>query len=295
MKWRKFKDTLAARWMGGMIGLTNLVTWLIAVGLLLKAWPILRETPLGELLLSTQWRPLRGHFGLLAFIVGTAEVTLIAMLLAVPLCLLSAVYLSEYASARVRNVMQLIMDILAGVPSVVFGVWGILVVVPLVRAAGEAVGQPTTGYSLLAGGVILAVMVIPVIISVSLEVLRSVPVEAREASLALGATRWETIRHVLVRSCLRGLVASVALGFTRALGETMAVLMVVGNVPMIPSSLFSPAYPLPALIANNYGEMMSIPRYDSALMLAALILMVVVAGFNLLAHLTLHRFERRVR
>jgi len=295
MRWRRLSDSLAARWMGGMISLTNLVTWLIAVGLLLKAWPILRETPVGELLFSTQWRPLRGQFGFLAFIVGTAEVTLIAMVFAVPLCLLSAVYLSEYASARIRAGMQLIMDILAGVPSVVFGVWGILVVVPAVRALGEAVGQPPPGYSLLAGGVILAIMVIPVIISVSLEVLRSVPMAAREASLALGATRWETIRHVLARSCLRGLVASVVLGFTRALGETMAVLMVVGNVAVIPTSLFSPAYPLPALIANNYGEMMSIPRYDAALMLAALILMVVVAGFNLMAHLALHRFERRVR
>jgi len=120
-----------------------------------------------------------------------------------------------------------------------------------------------------------------------------VPAEATEASLALGATRWETVKYVVLRGALRGIMAAIVLGFARAFGETMAVLMVVGNVPQVPTSLFDAAYPLPALIANNYGEMMSIPMYDSALMLAALILLLVVAGFTLAAHLVLQQVERR--
>jgi phosphate transport system permease protein len=136
-------------------------------------------------------------------------------------------------------------------------------------------------------------MVAPVIISIADEVLRGVPVAMREASLAVGATRWETVKHVSLRYAAPGLVASVVLGFSRAFGETMAVLMVVGNVATSPKSVFDPAYPLPALIANNYGEMMSIPLYDSALLLAALILMVTVLAFNLAAQGVLVLARRR--
>jgi phosphate transport system permease protein len=228
--------------------------------------------------------------------VGTLEVTALAMVLAVPICLLCAIYLSEYAPRRLREVVRPLMDILAGIPSVIFGLWGVLVIVPLVRAAsGWFGGPPRSGYSVLAGAYVLTVMVAPIIVAVSVEVLQAVPRGAREAALALGATRWETVRHVVVRRSQRGLAAAVVLGFTRALGETMAVMMVVGNVAKIPGSLFDPAYPLTALIANNYGEVMSIPLYEAALMTAALILMLVVAGFNLAAQLTLHRMERGVR
>jgi phosphate transport system permease protein len=136
-------------------------------------------------------------------------------------------------------------------------------------------------------------MVSPIIISVAMEVLRTVPIQARETALALGATKWQAIKHVLLRSALHGILSAIVLGFARAFGETIAVLMIVGNVPKVPKSIFDPAYPLPALLANNYGEMMSIPLYNSALLLSALILLVVVGGFNLTAHLTLLRFEKR--
>ncbi len=169
----------------------------------------------------------------------------------------------------------------------VYGLCGVLVIVPFVRMLGEFLGKLTTGYSLLSGGLILAVMVTPFVISVSVEVLRMVPDQVRESALALGATKWETVKHVVLKKARRGLIAAVVLGFARAFGETMAVLMVVGNVAEVPSSIFDPAYPLPALIANNYGEVMSIPLYDSALMSAALILMVLVALFSLTAHYTL--------
>ena len=125
----------------------------------------------------------------------------------------------------------------------------------------------------------------------SLEILRAVPHEVREASLALGATRWQTIKHVVMRKALPGVAAAIVLGISRAFGETMAVLMVVGNVPKIPGSVLDPAYPLPALIANNYGEMLSIPLYDSALMLAALILLLVIVIFNVLSRMILIRVE----
>jgi phosphate transport system permease protein len=293
MLWRRIKDSAATNSMRLALAVVNSLLVLLVIGLLVKARPILERTSILDLLLSSSWHPLKGEFGFFPFIVGTLAVTAMAMILAIPICLLSAIYLSEYAHRRLREVVRPVIDLLAGIPSVIYGFWGVIVVVPLVRTLGHAVGSPTTGYSLLSGGIILAIMVFPIIISVSTDVLQSVPAEATEASLALGATRWETVKHVILRSALRGLMAAIVLGFARAFGETMAVLMVVGNVPQVPTSLFDAAYPLPALIANNYGEMMSIPLYDSALMLAALILLLVVAGFNLGAHLFLFRVERR--
>jgi phosphate transport system permease protein len=290
---RRLKDSFATTSIRLSLILVNAIAFVIAVTLFVKAKPILAKTTLSHLLFSSSWHPLKGHFGFFPFIIGTLEVTAMAMIIAVPICLLSAIYLSEYANKRFRDFVRLVVDILAGIPSVIYGLCGVIAIVPLVRVFGQAMGSPTTGYSLLAGGIILAIMVSPVIISVALEVFRTIPRAARENSLALGITTWEMVKHVILRSSLHGIIAAVVLGFARAFGETIAVLMVVGNVAKVPLSLFDPAYPLPALIANNYGEMMSIPLYDSALMFAALLLMVVVGGFSLGAHLTLLRIERR--
>jgi phosphate transport system permease protein len=292
MNWRKAKDKLAARSMLLAIAFANSLAFLIALGLFLKSRPVLVKESILNLIFSSSWAPLRGEFGFFPFIVGTIEVTLIAMVLTIPVCLLSAIYLSEYAHRHVREGVRLVVDIMAGIPSVIYGLWGILIVVPFVRDLGRALGYATTGYSLLSGGIILGMMVSPIIISVSLEVLRSVPMEAREATLALGTTRWETVKHVVLRVARHGILSAIVLGFTRAFGETIAVLMIVGNVPKVPQSIFDPAYPLPALLANNYGEMMSIPMYESALLLSAFILLLVVSGFNLVAHITLLRTER---
>jgi len=290
---RKFKDNLSSLSIRLSLIFVNTMAFIIAIILFIKSKPILAKTTLSHLLFSTSWHPIRGDFGFFPFIIGTLEVTAIAMILAVPVCLLSAIYLSEYAHRRFRVFVRLVVDILAGIPSVIYGVCGVIAIVPLVRVLGQAVGSPTTGYSLLAGGIILAIMVSPVVISVALEVFRTIPQAARENSLALGITRWEMIKYVILRSSLHGIIAAIVLGFARAFGETIAVLMVVGNVAKVPNSLFAPAYPLPALIANNYGEMMSIPLYDSALMFSALLLMIVVGGFSLAAHITLLRIERR--
>ena len=297
------KDSLPSRprrkrrileWLGVFAGrfvliVINVLALGIFCGLLWKAGPILQATPLGDLLFSSDWHPLKNSFGLFPFIAGTLAVTGLAMLMAIPVCLLASVYLAEYAGQRFREVARLVIDILAGIPSVIYGLCGILVIVPFVAWLGDLAGASTTGYSLLAGGLVLAVMVIPFIISISVEVLRMVPDPVRESALALGATRWEAVKYVVLRKAKRGLLAAVVLGFARAFGETMAVLMVVGNVAEVPASVFDPAYPLPALIANNYGEVMSIPLYDAALMTAALILMLVVAFFSLTAHYTLMR------
>jgi phosphate transport system permease protein len=291
--------------MGGLAIGAALLVAVIITALLARAWPILRSQPLEELLLGRAWHPLEGAFGFRPFIVGTLWVTALAMTIAVPLCMLSAIYLAEYAPTTMQRVVRPLIDLLAGIPSVVYGLWGVLTVVPLIREhVGpwvdrhlghipffSTVANPT-GYGVLAGGIILAVMVFPIVVSVMEEVLHSVPDGLREATLALGVTRWLMVRRVLLRRALPGVIAAVVLGFSRAFGETMAVLMVVGNVPQVPRSLFDAAYPLTALIANNYGEMMSVPLYDAALMAAGLFLLLIVLGFNLLARLVLQQTRR---
>lgn len=273
----------------------------VIVALALRARPILEVKSLGELLGGQVWKPLQGEFGFYPFIMGTIWVTVVSMILAVPVCLLSAIYLSEYARPSLRAVMKPMLDLLAAIPSVVYGVWGVIAIVPWVQsgvapALSRWLGfiplfanQNPTGFNVLSGSIVLAVMVIPFIIAVTYEVFRVVPDGLREASLALGATRWETVKYAVLPQTRAGVLAGVVLGASRALGETMAVLMVVGNVAKTPTSIFDPAYPLPALIANNYGEMLSIPLYDAALLGAALILLLVVLVFNILATLVLRQ------
>jgi phosphate transport system permease protein len=270
------------------------------IALLARARPILEAKPLWNLLTGQTWKPLQGEFGFFPFIVGTVWVTTVAMVLAVPPCLLTAIYLAEYAQPAVSTVTKPLIDLLAAIPSVVYGVWGVVVIVPWVEDSiapflGKwlgssiplfAVNNPT-GFSILAGGIVLAVMVAPFIIAVTYEVMQTVPEGMREASLAVGATRWQTIRYAVLPRARAGIIAGVVLGSSRALGETMAVLMVVGNVAKVPTSIFDAAYPLPALIANNYGEMLSIPLYDAALLGAALILLLIVLIFNIIATLAL--------
>jgi phosphate transport system permease protein len=273
--------------------LPTLLLVLMFFGLFRKSRAILALKSFGGLLFSSGWHPLRGEFGLFPFLMGTLWVTAVALVIAVPISLLMAVYLSEYAPRGFREFAKPLIDLLSGIPSVIFGVWGVLVIVPLVGRIAPLFGRYSSGYSVLAGGIVLAVMIFPTIIHVALEVFSAIPFPLREASLSLGATRWETTRHVVLRKGSQGIIAACVLGLSRALGETMAVLMVVGNVPAAPKSVFDAGYPLPALIANNYGEIMSVPLYDSALMLAALVLFIVVLTFNILARWFLVRAERR--
>ncbi len=278
----------------------------VTIGLLVRSWPILNNYPLQDLFFGSVWKPNNGQFGFLPFITGTFWVTAVGMVLSVPPCLLVALYLSEYSHALTRTIAKPVLDLLAAIPPVVYGVWGLLAIVPFVdkivapfskqwfnRIPFLAVNQPT-GFSILSAGIVLAVMIAPLIITVVYEVFTTVPNDLRHASLAVGATQWETIRYVVIPRVLPGIVAAIVLGASRAVGETIAVLMVVGNVSRVPHSIFDSAYPLPALIANNYGDMMSIPLYDSALLCAALVLLVVILIFNFLSTVVLQRvLERR--
>ena len=296
MNKRLLKDALAGRFMLLLTIFAGLIVFLMAIGLYQRSRPILAIKSLGELLFSTSWHPLRKEFGFFPFIMGSLWVTGVAVVIAIPLCLLTAIFLSEYAPRYVREWTKPLIDLLAGIPSVVYGVWGVLVIVPLIKNhIAPFFGTFSSGYSVLAGGIVLAIMVFPIIIHVSLEVFRTVPYEIREASLSLGATKWQTIKHVVIRKALPGVIAAIVLGLSRAFGETMAVLMVAGNVAKAPSSVLDPAYPLPALIANNYGEMLSVPLYDSALLLACLVLLLVVLFFNVIARVVLIRVERSIQ
>lgn len=298
------RERLAKRVTGLLTLAATLLVPLIAIALLFGAKSILVAKPLGELLFSETWQPLNGLFGFFPFIMGTLWVTALAMFISVPPSVLTAIYLAEYAAPRIRALVKPFIDLLAGIPSVVYGIWGVLIIVPFVGnyLAPTINGlfgyvrlfrnDNPTGYGLFAGGVVLAVMVFPIIIAVADEVISAVPQGLREASLALGATRWQTIRLVVMRKAWPGVLAAVVLGLSRAFGETMAVLMVVGNVSRVPHSIFDAAYPLTALIANNYGEMMSIPLYKAALLAAALILLIIVLAFNVASRLVLMRLVR---
>lgn len=266
----------------------------IGIGLYIKASPILHQNSLWELLSNSEWKPFKGKFGFYPFIMGTLWVTGIAIILALPVSLLTGIYLSEYAHPKIRKVVYPMLDILAGIPPVVYGVWGILIIVPLVsdKIAPHFV-EFSTGYSVLAGGIVLAIMIIQLMINIFGEIFASVPKEYREASLSVGATQWQTIKFVIIRKASPGIIAAVVLAISRAFGETIAVLMVCGNIPVAPNSIFDSGYPLPALIANNYGEMLSMPNYESALMLSALILFVIILLFNAASRLILIRIEKR--
>ena len=277
----------------------------ITLALIIRSWPVVGGKPLAQTVFGAVWKPEQGLFGFWPFIAGTAWVTVVGMGLAVAPCVFTSLYLSEYANVATRVLAKPVLDLLAAIPPVVYGVWGLLAVVPFVEDVLAplakrwlvgipifAVNQPT-GFGILAGGIVLAVMVAPFIIAVLYEILDTVPEELRHASLAVGATRWQTIRGVVIPKVLPGMVAGIVLGASRALGETIAVLMVVGNVVHVPTSVFDAAYPLPALIANNYGDMMSIPLYDAALLSGALVLLVVILIFNILSTLVLQRLLGR--
>lgn len=292
MRYRAWKDQFVKYGSAILLWMTVLVIALIAAGLIFKSLPLLRNENLLEILSSSVWSPLKGNFGFLPFILGTVWVTLISLIIAVPLCIMASIYLVEFASDRLRNFVLPLMNVLAAIPPVLYGVWGILFVVPILRNyIAPIFGIETTGYSVFAGGIVLAVMIFPILISIMVEVMRTVPKELKDASLSLGATHWETITAVSLRKSKPGIIAAIVLGVSRAIGETIAVLMVCGNVPQLPKSLFDAGYPIPALIANNFGEMMSIPLYDSALMFAALLLFVIIFGFNLVSRVVLNRLE----
>lgn len=290
---RSFIELVRKWWMIFVIGIILSLPVFIAGILVYKAWPLI--TPgLGKLLLGGTWAPARGLFGLSPFIVSSLLVTALGVALLIPICLASAIYITQFSRPWLSSVLQSTIDILAGIPSVIFGVWGVLVIVPFVAKWSMAAhAQNTTGYSVLAGALVMAAATLPFVLNMLIELFQSVGADLKESTLAMGASTWQMVRDVVIRKCRPGIIAAFTLGVSRGFGETIAVLMVVGNVVQMPHHFFDAGYPLPALLANNYGEMMSIPKYDAALMLSALVLLVIVAGFNYLGHQIIGHYQRK--
>jgi phosphate transport system permease protein len=245
--------------------------------------------------ITQTWDPVFGNFGALPFVFGTVVTSALALLIAVPFGVGAAVFLAELAPRRISDGLTFIIELLAAVPSVVFGVIGIFVLVPIMRSYVEPFLKKTLGFlplfrgpsygiGLLTAGILLGLMVIPFIVSVSREVLLAVPVEQREGALALGATRWETTWKVVVPYARAGIFGSIFLSMARALGETMAVTMVIGNVPKISASLLAPGYSIAAVIANEFTEATG-NLYTEALIELALVLFLLTIILNGLARI----------
>jgi phosphate transport system permease protein len=276
--------------------LSLLIMAIMGLGLYYKSASILEEHSVWNLLTSSEWSPLSGEFGFRPFIVSSIYVTVISVIIALPISLLTALFLTENAKPWVKKMVFPVLDILAGIPSVVYGLWGTLIIVPWIAdSLGPHFVDYTSGYTLLAGGIVLSVMIIPLMVSLFVEIFSTISGELKDASKALGATRWQTSRMVVIRKASPGIIASVVLAISKAFGETLAVLMVCGNMAGIPESLFDSAYPLPALIANNYGEMLSLPMYESALMFAALVMFVIILVFNAVSRIVLQNVEKKFK
>ncbi len=236
---------------------------------------------------STAWDPVKENFGALPFIYGTVATSMLALLIAVPGGLGAAIFLAELAPRGISDALTFTIELLAAVPSVIYGLLGIFLLVPVLRSV---IPQPFAGVSIFTAGVILAVMIVPFIVSVSREVLLAVPQDQREAALALGATRWETTWRVVVPYATRGILGSVFLALARALGETMAVTMVIGNKPELASSLFDPGYSIAAVIANEFAE--SAGMHQQVLIEMGLVLFALTVLINGIARLMVLSISR---
>jgi len=248
-----------------------LLLFLLMAVLVSQAAPAMQEFGLG-FLYSSSWDPVRETFGALPYIYGTLVSSLIALLIAVPLGLGAALYLAEVSRSRFKDYLAVMIELLAAIPSIIYGLWGIFVLGSLF------------GLSMLSGGVILAIMILPTIAAISREVFRSVPNILKESALALGATRWETIKLAVFGPARSGILGAIVLGLGRALGETMAVTMVIGNRPQISASIFAPAYTLASVIANEFAEASS-DLYLSALVELGIILLLLTMIVNGIARL----------
>jgi phosphate transport system permease protein len=295
------------RWVAGLAGVAILAILAgIAISTTQHAWPAFRKGGL-HYFFSDTWDPTHGKFGILAMVYGTFVVSIIALVIAVPVSISIALFVTEIAPRRIRAVVGLVMDVLAAVPSVVFGLWALLVLTGRLRGVYNAIGRATNGIpilgrifgpslsgrSFMTAGLILAVMITPIITSISREVLRTVPINDRNGAMALGATRWEAIRGVVLPHSLGGLVGASMLGLGRALGETIAVALVIGSSPQIVANLFNQGEAMPSIIANNLNEASGL--HESALIGLGVVLFVLTILVNMFARRFVTVFERRLR
>ncbi len=255
---------------------------LIMVFIFLEGVPLIAHTGLKNFLLSSHWAPTRGYFGILAMIISSILVTLGAMVLGVPLGLACAIVLAEFSPERVKTLLKPTLELLAGIPSVVYGFLGVVWLVPLIR---DHLGGP--GLSLLTGSVILGIMILPTIISISIDALSAVPDLYRDGSIALGATNWQTVRRVVLPAASSGIITAVILGMGRAVGETMAVIMVAGNALKIPHSILDPVRTLTSNIALELGY--ATGRHREALFATGIVLFVIIMILNFTATIITRR------
>jgi phosphate transport system permease protein len=302
-------------WLALAAGLTVLaVLGLIAVTTTSEAWPALERARF-DFVLSDRWvpndvdgpGPLTAHFGALAYVFGTGVVATISLVLAVPVSLGIALFVTEVAPRRLRAWVVTLLDLLAAVPSVVFGLWGVLVLAPGITGfygwlhdvlgwlpvVGGLFGADANGRSFMTAGIVLALMVVPITTSVMREVLLTVPRHDRDGALALGATRWEVIRGVVLPHSVGGLTGGVLLGLGRAMGETIAVALVIGSSARVTSNLFSSGDAMPAEIVNQWGE--ATGEFRSALVALGVVLFALTIVINVLARWVVGRAERRMQ
>ncbi|HEX7680966.1 MAG TPA: phosphate ABC transporter permease subunit PstC [Thermoanaerobaculia bacterium] len=286
---------------GAFAALVLLIVVGIAIELTRQSWLSITKFGLKFWTTST-WDPVSGDFGALPFIWGTLYSSVLALLIATPIALGIAIFISELSPRMLRQPLAYLTELLAAIPSIVYGLWGMFVLVPFVRKlelVTPAVlkkiplfSGPPLGVGMLAAALILAVMVIPFTSSVAREILKNVPSTQREAAYALGATRWEAIK-VAIGFGKSGIIGAIMLGFGRALGETMAVTMVIGNSPQVAASLFKPQYTMAAVIANEFTEA-SGELYLDALIEIGLLLFIITVGVNMISRLLIWSMKRRV-
>lgn len=283
-KKEKFYATLL-----GLSACVFLITFvLIGLFIFINGYPIISEGGWKAFLLGQEWSPSANKFGIFPMLVGSLAVTFGALLLGVPFSLLTAIFLAEYAPRKALAVINPAIELLAGIPSVIYGLFGMTTVVPIIRSLEKMLmgdgtaGAPATGFSLLAAVIILSIMIAPTIINISVDALRAVPRELKEGSLALGATMWQTVGQVLLPVARSGIFAGIILGMGRAIGETMAVIMVAGNTALLPTSLFSPVRTLTSNIAIEIGYAAQ-GAHTQALFGTGIVLFVLIVLLNMIA------------
>lgn len=254
-----------------------LVILTILLFIITEAIPAFNEYGFIHFLTSMSWSPNDGQYGVLAMIVGSIYVTFLALIMAVPLSILCAIFTEEVAPNKVRLLLKPVIQTLSGIPSVVYGFFGLTVLVPFIR---QSFGG--TGFSVFTASLILAVMILPTIISVSQDAIKAVPHDYKEAALGLGSTQWQTIRHIIIPTAIPGIVTAIILGIGRAIGETLAVIMVAGNVVQVPGSIFEPVRTLTTNIALEMGYATGI--HYNALFATATVLFVIIILLLLLAN-----------
>ncbi|MBI4778448.1 phosphate ABC transporter permease subunit PstC [Candidatus Desantisbacteria bacterium] len=256
---------------------TIAILLLISLFILHEGLPIILKVGIKEFICGTHWAPQQGQFGIFPMIVGTAWITVGAILVSLPLSLSCAIYLSEFSTPNVRGILKPIIELLAGIPSVVYGFMGMVILFPMIRNYLGGAGP-----SILSASIILGIMILPTITSIALDSLQSVPYSFREGSLSLGATRWQTIRMVVLPAAKSGILSGIILGIGRAIGETMAVIMIAGNSVIIPRSFLDPVRTLTSNIAMemNYAT----GDHRQALFATGIVLFITIMILNIIAH-----------